>query len=71
MPNTPMIHLACEFNLRSEVRSSMHTCSGNYLAIGSAAVYYAGAAQAFSAGIRCRHCSFRCGDSIFTLKQIY
>ena len=40
-----MTHVACESNLRSVVGSSMHPV-----------VYYAPAAQALSAGIKCRHC---------------
>ena len=51
-----MTHAACESKLRSVVRSSMHPYPGNWLAIGRAVVYYAWAARAFSAGIKCRHC---------------
>ena len=35
----------------------MHPCSGNCLVIGRAVESYARAAQAHSAGIKCRHCS--------------
>ena len=35
----------------------MHPCPENCVAIGRAVVYYALAAHAFSAGIKCRHCS--------------
>ena len=57
-PSTSMTHVACETKLRSFVRSSMHICPGNVVAIGRAVVYYARAAHIFSAGIKCRHCSF-------------
>ena len=36
----------------------MHQCPGKWVAIGRAVVYYARAAHAFSAGIKCRHCSY-------------
>ena len=52
-----MTHEACESKLRSVVRSSMHPYPGNWVAIALAVVYYAWAAHAFSAGIKCRHCS--------------
>ena len=52
-----MTHVACESKLRSFVRSSMHLCPGNVVAIGRAFVYNARAAHIFSAGIKCRHCS--------------
>ena len=35
----------------------MRPCPGNWVAIGRAVVYHARAAQAFSAGIKCRHCT--------------
>ena len=35
----------------------MHPCPGNWVEIGRAVVYYARADQAFSAGIKCRHCT--------------
>ena len=54
-----MTHEACESKLRSVVRSSMHLCPGNWVAILRAVVYYAWAAHAFSAGIKYRHCSSR------------
>ena len=41
--------------LRSVVRSSMHQCPGNWVAIGTVVMYYARAVQVFSAGIKCRH----------------
>ena len=34
----------------------MHSCLGNWVAIGHAVVYFAQTALAFSAGIKCRHC---------------
>ena len=51
-----MTHVACESKLCSVTRSSLHPCPGNLVAIGRAVVYYAWTAQAFSAGIKCRHC---------------
>ena len=49
-------HSACKSKLRIVVRSFMHPCPGNQVAIGSAVAHYARAAHAFSAGIKCRHC---------------
>ena len=46
-----------QIKLRSVVTSSMHPCPVNGVAIGRAVVYHARAAHAFSAGIKCRHCS--------------
>ena len=34
----------------------MHPCPGNWVAIGRAVVYYARAAQALDARIKCQHC---------------
>ena len=48
-----MTHAACESKLRSVVRASKHSCP----AIGRTIVYHAQAAHAFSAGIKCQHCS--------------
>ena len=45
-----MTHVACKSKLRSVVRSPMHPCPGNWVAIGREVVYYARAANAFSAG---------------------
>ena len=56
--NTLITHIACESKLRSVVRSYMHPCPGNWVAIGCAVVYSARAAHAFSAGIKCWHCSY-------------
>ena len=39
-PNTSMIHEAGELKLRLAVRSSMHQCQGNRVAIGHVVVYY-------------------------------
>ena len=36
----------------------MHQCPENWVAIGNAAVYYAWAAHAFSADIKCSYCIF-------------
>ena len=52
-----MTRIARESKLRSVLRSSMHPCPGDWVAIGRAVVYYARAAQAFSAGIKWRHCT--------------
>ena len=46
-----MTRVACESKLLLFVKSSMHPCQGNRLAIGRAVVYYALATHAFSAGI--------------------
>ena len=54
-PSTSLTVVACATKLRSVVRSSMHPCPGNWVAIGRAVVYYAQAAHAFSAGIKCWH----------------
>ena len=37
----------------------MHPCPGNWVAIGRAVVYYARAAQAFDARIKCQPCILR------------
>ena len=47
-----MTHVVSESKLRLVVRSSMHPCPGNWVAV----VYFAQAIHAFSAGIKCRHC---------------
>ena len=47
-----MTHIACETELRSVVTSCMHPCPGNCVAIGRAVV------NSFSAGIKCRHCTY-------------
>ena len=49
-----MTNVACETKLRLVVRSSLHPCPENWVAIGLAVVYYA---HLFSAGIKCRHCT--------------
>ena len=56
-PSTATTQVACESKLRSVVRSSMHPCPENLVAIGRAVVNYAQDAHAFSAGIKCRHCT--------------
>ena len=51
--NASTTYVACKSKLRSVVRSSMHPCLGNWVAIGRAVVYYARAAhtlQEFNAG---------------------
>ena len=52
-----MTQVACKPKLRSVLRSSVHPCQVNWVAIGHAVVYYAQTAHAFSAGIKCRHCT--------------
>ena len=69
MLSTPINHVACESKLRPVVRSSMHPCLRNRVAIRLAVVYYARAAHAFSAGIICRHRSLSSYSStLFTQK---
>ena len=36
----------------------MHPCPGNWVGIGHAVMYYVRSARAFSAGIKCRHCTY-------------
>ena len=55
-PNILMTNEACESKQRSVVRSSMHPYPENRVAVRRAVVYYAWAARAFSAGIKCLHC---------------
>ena len=56
-PITSMTHLACKAKLRSVGNSSIHPCPENWVAMGHAVVYFAQAAHAFSAGIKCWHCT--------------
>ena len=42
----------------------MHTGPGNLVAIRCAVMYYARAAHAFSAGIKCWHCKNFCGNTV-------
>ena len=60
-PSTSMTHVVFETKLRPVVRSSMHPCPGNWVAIGRVVRYDAWAAHAFSAlvGIKCQHCITR------------
>ena len=51
-PSTSMTHVACGSKLRSVVRSFMHPCPGDLVAIGCADVYYAQTVHAFSAGVK-------------------
>ena len=51
--NTATTLVSWESKLWSDVRSSMHPCPGNWVAIGRAVVYYARVAHALSAGIKC------------------
>ena len=57
-----MTDIACMSKLYSVVNSSMHPYPGNWVAIKCAVVYYARAALAFSAGIKCRHCMLKLFD---------
>ena len=61
-PSTPMTHVTCEPKLHSALRSCIHPCPGNWVAIGCVVVYYARAAHAFSAGIRYQPCSLGVGN---------
>ena len=45
-PSTSMSHLACELKLCSIVRSSMHPCPRNWMAIRHVVVYFARTAHA-------------------------
>ena len=54
--------IACESMLRSVVRSSVHSCTVHWVAIGRAVVCYVRAAYAFRAGITCLHC-IRAGNT--------
>ena len=58
-PSTSKTHVACNSKLRSVVRSSMHLCQGNWVAIMCAAVYYSRAVHALGTRIRCCHCTCR------------
>ena len=56
-PSISINHVACESKLRLVVRAFMHPCPGNQVAISRSVVHYARSAHAFSAGIKCCHCS--------------
>ena len=56
-PSTSMAYMAYKSKLHSVLRSSMHPCPDNWVTIGRANVYHAGVVHAFSAGIKCQHCS--------------
>ena len=55
-PSTLMTHIVCESKLHSVLRSSMHPCPVNHVAIGCVVVYHARDAHASSTGIKCWHC---------------
>ena len=55
--NGTMAHVAYESRLRSAVRSSMHLCTGNWMAIRCVVVYCARAVHAIRARIKCWHCT--------------
>ena len=48
-PSTSITHVDCELKLHPVVRSSMHPCPGNWVAIRRVVMYNVWAAQAFSA----------------------
>ena len=52
-----MTNVACESKLHSVLRPSMHPCAGNWVVVRRRVVYCARTANAFSAGIKCRHCT--------------
>ena len=60
MQSTPMSHEACQLKLLSVVSLSMHLCQLNYVEIGFVVVYCARTAHAYSAGIKCWHCTVEC-----------
>ena len=47
----------------------MHLCPDNFVPIGRVVVYNARAAQAFSAGIKCRHCTVYEGNTAEDVKS--
>ena len=50
----------------------MYPCPGNWVAIGHAVVYYARVAQAFSAGIKFRHCMLSiCNQEIDSMQHMF
>ena len=51
-----MTKVACGLKKGLVLRSSMHPCPGNWVAVGPTVVYYVRAVHQFSAGIKCRHC---------------
>ena len=56
---TSPTHIACKSKLCSVVRSSIHPpCQGTWVAIGHSVVYFARAAHANFAGIKCQHCMY-------------
>ena len=55
MDNMSITRVARESNIRSVVKSSMHSCPADWVAISLAVVYHAWAAHTFSAGMKCRH----------------
>ena len=50
-----MTHVACEPKLRSVAGLSIHPFPGNWVTTGHAVVYFARAAHAFNAGIKCQY----------------
>ena len=64
-PSTAMAHVPWESKLRLVVNSSMHPRQCNWVAIGRAVVYSVRVVQAYSAGIKCRHCRYLCCFTVF------
>ena len=48
----------------------MHPCPANCVTIGQAVIYYDQAAQAFSAGIKCRHCTLKENDGMSAVTHL-
>ena len=67
-----MNHAACESKLhvRSVVKSSMHPCPGNGMAIGRAVVHYLWAAHIFSAGMSALYQMGLFELPLFTLSEL-
>ena len=59
-----LLHVAYGSKLRSVVRSSMHPCQENWVAIGLTDMYNALAAHAFSARNKCWQCTYIYRDSL-------
>ena len=65
-PSSSTTHVACNSKVHSVVRSSIHTGPGNWVEIGRAVVYSVRAAHAFSAVIKCRHCTLLFSSTLQT-----
>ena len=49
----------------------MHPCQGIWVAFGREVVYFTQADHEFSAGIKCRHCTYITGKNKVMLKDVY